>query len=46
VVEASHRASLVRVRTWSRRFMRGFGSLYYVGGALAWFSQGFIFFSH
>jgi hypothetical protein len=28
MVEASHRASLVRVRTWSRRLVRGFGSLY------------------
>jgi hypothetical protein len=28
VVEAVRRASLVRVGTWSRRYVRGFGSLY------------------
>jgi hypothetical protein len=31
VVEASRRASLVRVGTWSRRSVRGFGSFYLRG---------------
>jgi hypothetical protein len=34
VVEASRGASLVRVETWSRRSVHGFGSLYLRGRSL------------
>jgi hypothetical protein len=34
VVEASRRASLVRVGTWPRRSVRGFSSLYLRGRSL------------
>jgi hypothetical protein len=40
VVEASRRASLVRVGTWSRRSVRGFGSLYLRGRSLGVVSSG------
>jgi hypothetical protein len=44
MVEASRRESLVRVRTWSRRFVRGFGSLYLRGRSLGVvFSEGLSF---
>jgi hypothetical protein len=42
VVEASHRASLVRVGTWSRRSVRGLAWPSWAE-PLAWFSQGFVF---
>jgi hypothetical protein len=44
VVETSHRASLMRVRTWSRHFVRGFGLLYLCGQSLGVvFSEGLSF---
>jgi hypothetical protein len=44
MVEASRRASLVRVGTWSRRSVRGFGSLYPHGRSLGVVFSGGLFF--